>query len=88
VVDGVEWPARYEYTMRGTPVFSPDGRHVVSAARLGGPTSDTVVVDGQAGNRYDFVLPFYARMVFDSARSFHYLANRGTSWVLVEETLD
>jgi hypothetical protein len=88
VVDGVEWPQNYEATMLGTPLFSPDGRHVLSAVRQGGPTSDMVVVDGQEGTRYDELVPFRGRILFDSVRSFRYLATRGTRWVLVEETID
>ena len=80
--------ATYENSKRGTPRFNPDGRHVLSAGRGQGPGTETVVIVGRPGDRYDDVLPLYGYIVFDSARSFHYLARRGTSWLLVEETLD
>lgn len=47
-----------------------------------------VVVDGVAGGSYDTVLPYNARILFDSPRSFHYLAITGNTWYLVQETLE
>jgi hypothetical protein len=46
-----------------------------------------VVVDGEAGAAYDEVLPYTSRIVFDSPTSFHYIAVRGTRWLLVDERL-
>jgi roadblock/LC7 domain-containing protein len=85
VADGSEWPQRYDATLRDTPLFSPDGRHVISAVQRGGAE---IVVDGQAGQAYNAVIPGTAKIVFDSATSFHYLAIRGTRWYVVEETLN
>ena len=72
VVDGVEG-ARYDTVL----------------PRRGGQLRFGGVRREEEGARYDTVLHHRnAGIVFDSPRSFHYLAIRGKTWYLVQETLE
>jgi len=90
VVDGAAGK-RYDHV--GPPAFSPDSRHVAYAAYK--DRKWFVVVDGAKGKPYDRMFnPGYnywaigrVRIIFDSPDSFHYLALKGDSIYLVEETI-
>jgi hypothetical protein len=66
-------------------VFSPDGRHLVYTAQI--RDKWCVVVNGKERKLYDKILSFKGRVVFESADSFHYVAQQGSNIYLVEETL-
>ncbi len=76
-------------------VFSPDSKHVAYIETIGWKAC--VVIDGIRGERFDhlgrgFIEVMHPGLVwksiiFDSADSFHYLARKGGSIYLVEETL-
>lgn len=69
----------------GYPVFSPDSQHIAYPVFSGDKIS--VVVDNDVGVKsYDFIL--YSKIIFDSPNSFHYLAQDGNEFYLVEETIN
>jgi WD40 repeat protein len=66
--------------------FSDDSRHLAIVASSGG--QQMVVVNNLEGNRYDTIVTTGgAKVHFDSADRFHYLATKGDQLYLVEETL-
>ena len=83
VVDGKPGQA---YDEIASVVFSPDSQHVAYGAKVGDKW--VVVINGKEGQRYDNFLFYYGRgTIFDSPNSLHYLAVKGDSVYLVEETL-
>jgi dipeptidyl aminopeptidase/acylaminoacyl peptidase len=76
------------YEMVGYLTFTPDNAHFVYAA------SDlrqafTVIDDREATHRYDSIWNVQgARLLFDSHKSFHYMAIKDGNIILVEEEVD
>ncbi len=72
--------------MYDTLVFSPDGKHVAFAAKLGDKWS--VALDGKEGKQYDGIITtFGGKITFDSATTLRYIAVEGGKVYLVEEKL-
>ena len=65
--------------------FSPDSKRLVYSAML--DNKKLVVVDGNNGITYD-ELPGLGLIYFDAADSFHYLARKGNTILLVEEKIE
>jgi hypothetical protein len=84
VVDGKEGK-EYDGIVKGTPVFSPDSKHLAYMARRGGKWF--VVIDGEEGKEYDGFL-LGSKLVFDSPKSFHTLAIRGIEIFRVEVQIE
>ena len=82
VVDGIEGK---QYDDIGAPIFSQDSQRVAYAAEIGDKCF--VVVDGIEGKQYDAIKDIRERIIFDSPDSLHYLAAKGNSLYLVEETI-
>ena len=61
--------------------FSPDSKRVAYVAKAG--LKYLVVVDGKEGKLYDSIL----KIVFDASDRLHYLASKGNTIYLVEETI-
>jgi hypothetical protein len=81
-----EKPGKQYERVKSAPIFSLDSKHLAYAAMAGDKW--LVVVDGNEGNRYDSLLAeFGGRIVFDSPTTLHYLALKGHTIYLVEETL-
>ena len=70
----------YDDIMKGTPVFSPDGKRVAYSARKGGRWF--VVVDGQAGPEYDGIMAGTPVFSPDGKR-LAYVPEKGGKWLVV-----
>jgi hypothetical protein len=84
VVDGKEGK-EYDGIAKGTPIFSPDSKHLAYLARRG--EKWFVVIDGEEGKEYDGFL-LGSKLVFDSPKSFHTLAIRGIEIFRVEVQIE
>lgn len=82
VADDVEGPV---YQDIFHIVFSPDSKRLVYSAKIN--NKGLVIVDGNNGTSYD-ELPGLGMIYFDSANSFHYLARKGNTILLVEEKIE
>ena len=71
--------------------FSLDSQHVAYAAAFwsGPKLVQFMVVDGQEGCHYDAILvpPRKESVIFDSPDQFHYMAQRGNAFYLVDERI-
>ncbi|NIM95078.1 MAG: hypothetical protein GTO18_15370 [Anaerolineales bacterium] len=66
--------------------FSPDGSHFAYPALVEGRQS--VVLDGEEGETFDNIVVLGGgKVVFDSAKEFHYIATQGMDWYRVEEVI-
>jgi len=82
VVDGVEH-GPYDMVLKGTPRFSPDGRHLMWVAFRDGKA--WIVVDGVKGAIYDQVLwPAFS----PDGRHLAYWARRGKVWRIVVDGVE
>jgi len=69
------------------PVFSPDSRHVAYVAQSG--KGQCVVVDGREGKGYDSIVTIGGgTALFDSPRTFRYLAVKQKEIYSVEERIE
>ena len=75
----------YDQILAGTPVFSPDSRHVALGVRSGGRWM--VMVDGLAGNQYDGIRapsPIFS----PDSKAIAYGAQRAGKWVVVVDGME
>ena len=71
------------YYYSGPPVFSPDSRHVLCAARR--DNGESISIDGIPGRSYDVILE--SAVFFDAPNRFHYFARRGGNVYRVDEKM-
>ncbi len=86
VVDGRE-EKQYDGIVTDSVIFSPDSQRVAYGAGVN--NKQFVVVDGKEGQPYDSIVAIGGgRIVFDSADSLHYLAQKGDDIYLVEGRIE
>ncbi|MBN1595169.1 PD40 domain-containing protein [candidate division FCPU426 bacterium] len=94
MVNGTSKNMKCDNYLKGTPVFTPDGRQVVcglekkgkwyvaTVNKKGKPFDEILIYDEP-----DVALPSYTTLIFDSPNRFHFLGKRGNRVYLVDTDL-
>jgi Tol biopolymer transport system component len=76
----------YDFIWVGTPVFTPDGNHIIYVAREGDKIF-LVLDENESERKFGGISTIGGRITFDSTDKFHYIARRQGDIYLVRESI-